>query len=417
MKKHSFFESLWPRLSWWLFALLLLGTPLHALFATLLLYKWGLSESVFAFFIMGWKELLVGVLFVLSTFFLLVERPKLSEWQRALHLTIPAFLLLGVMVTVFSQPMWPFKEFLMRLFFGGRTEFAFLMAVFSASVASLSWSSQDKKRLLNLACGVAVAVLLFGFFLLAVGHEWLTNLGFRPVWSTFEVGQAPAFCQKEAGDGICRLQSSFTDPNRYAAYLFSAMVLFWVCFKNKFWSLLLIGGAVFSLFMTHSMSGFVAACGSLGVGLFFPLRWLYFRYQKTVLFLCALAFVGGLYALTQLHEGYFSGSNAVHFIYMQKSVNTFLQNPWGQGLGVAGPASFRVGVQFLPESWWLQVMINVGFFGFLLFLAAWLELLNWKKDQRLVWMLLIGLLIQNLFLHTFEEAGVYTVWALLLILL
>jgi hypothetical protein len=161
-----------------------------------------------------------------------------------------------------------------------------------------------------------------------------------------------------------------------------------------------------------------------------------------------------------------------------EAIQMMIDHPLGKGLGTAGPASNRTSeacvllrpeddpswakarpnlcvfvgdtqVQpmdhtcncpFLPENWYLQIGVELGWLGFALYLALVFlafdqlrKVAGWKvaslQIQRAqpvtcnlqtcnIYLVFIGLSIATLFLHAFEDAGVsYTLWALCAVVL
>jgi O-antigen ligase len=155
-----------------------------------------------------------------------------------------------------------------------------------------------------------------------------------------------------------------------------------------------------------------------------------------------------------------------HFTRPLMAIEAMKLHPWGQGLGTAGPATNRTSdacvelrpqddpswakdqpnlcvflgdkqVQptdrachcpFLPENWYLQIGVEMGWIGMILFVMLVCLLLQrlWK-DSRLkpqdsrtiqrsrlaacVFSVLLGISIASLFLHAWEDAAVaYTAW-------
>ena len=112
-----------------------------------------------------------------------------------------------------------------------------------------------------------------------------------------------------------------------------------------------------------------------------------------------------------------------------------LAHPLGQGLGSAGPASYRTGFPIIPESWYLQVGIEFGFIGLLLFLSSMVYMAkklltgqsissqgiqdNECAMQRLAALAgFLGVLTIAFFLHTLEDSAVsLTLFGLLGLLL
>lgn len=97
------------------------------------------------------------------------------------------------------------------------------------------------------------------------------------------------------------------------------------------------------------------------------------------------------------------------------------QNPFGLGLGDAGPASNHFATDylgFIPENWFLQVGLESGFIGLVLFILilvfALYKLFKSENDFAITLGIgLLGLIFNSLFLHTWESAAVaLTFWGL-----
>ncbi|MCT4592249.1 MAG: hypothetical protein N4A36_02605 [Candidatus Gracilibacteria bacterium] len=103
-----------------------------------------------------------------------------------------------------------------------------------------------------------------------------------------------------------------------------------------------------------------------------------------------------------------------HYERSRDGVMYMMKYPWGLGLGDAGPASSHFsenGPGFIPESWYLQVGLEGGFLGLLLFLVV-LGIVLYRLfvvDNEYGKPLFIGLLAlmtHALLLHTFESSAV-----------
>ena len=139
-------------------------------------------------------------------------------------------------------------------------------------------------------------------------------------------------------------------------------------------------------------------------------------------------FLGGLVAVRAFFDTFFwniilrPSSTQGHWERWGDGVYYMLQYPWGLGLGDAGPASARFArpgeTGFLPESWYLQVGLESGVLGLLLFLAiivlVGLELYRRHTPTAHALLLaLIGISTACLFLHSWESAAVaLTFWLL-----
>ncbi len=105
-----------------------------------------------------------------------------------------------------------------------------------------------------------------------------------------------------------------------------------------------------------------------------------------------------------------------------KAINNLKEHPWGYWLGTFGPSSFylksdyKSAKEFVPENTYLQIALNNGIFAFILWLAFWISIIYWILKDRyngflsnvrfylLIW--LIGLSIEALFLHIFDDSMV-----------
>jgi O-antigen ligase len=113
----------------------------------------------------------------------------------------------------------------------------------------------------------------------------------------------------------------------------------------------------------------------------------------------------GRYSQTQEIEGSDSG----RITALNTAVESVRDHPWGNGLGTAGPASFRSAQPVITENWYLQVAIEIGILGvvlFVLFFGA--NIFELIRSKDLFWQVLgasiCGLLVTNLFLHAWADS-------------
>lgn len=403
------------RTSWVLMLILLALTPLHGLLSTFLLYKLELvNYAGVSLLIAAWKEVLVGLLAVIAV---------IVGWVKGRALTgvqwfIIGFVAVGLIVSLTNWQQVSLTQFI----WGARTEWSFLILLFALVFLMREWTKQQVAILFKVAIGTGVVVLVWGLLVQLVGAEFLVNLGYRNDWSTFYLDQAPAFCQKEGGVDFCRMQSTFVGPNRYAAYLLVILPLFWFGIKRTWQKYLLVMLGVISLGLTLSSTAWLA----LGLMVVVYVAWLYRQlwlgYWKIIGGVGAVVVLGGGVLTMKFGQNLLDASGSEHFIRMIDAAHKFVENPLGFGLGTAGPASYKVGAGLIPENWYLQVAINTGIFGLVMFMAIWVEVfrgiyIDCKKQvskwQLIAGLALIGVLAQNFFLHTWEEPGMYVVLMLL----
>lgn len=401
--------------AWWLVVVLVVGTPLHGLASTFLLH--GLELQGLSLFVQAWKELLIGVLVVMGLVWMWRQKRGLSQWQ----VLIGAFGLVGLIVTLTN---WS-ELSLGHLIWGARTEFAFFAFLFALLAFIKDWTKLQRERLIQVVIVVGGLVLAAAFLLQLVGYDTLVWLGFRNDWSTFYLGEAPAFCQREAGTEFCRWQSSFVGPNRLAAYLLILLPIFLFFVKQQWQRVLLVGSALVALIFTLSSGAWLALVLMICCGLIWYYRRQFWEQRCNVSLVVATV---ATVILVVWGTGGFDSliDRAMELEHVQKplaALELVKERPLGYGLAVAGPASYKVGADLIPESWFVQVAVNTGVIGLFLFVLILALLLQqfWKIEKFNRWKLvaglaLVGVLVQNLFLHTLEDAGVYIVLMVVVVL-
>ena len=108
------------------------------------------------------------------------------------------------------------------------------------------------------------------------------------------------------------------------------------------------------------------------------------------------------------------GSDAARTKSQQMAIEKLTQNPIGYGLGVVGPASQQAGRSIVTENWYLQIALELGVAGVLLFVAFWLSniadlfatIRRLGADPLRIALLasVCGLMLSNLFLHTWADS-------------
>ena len=101
---------------------------------------------------------------------------------------------------------------------------------------------------------------------------------------------------------------------------------------------------------------------------------------------------------------------------MADGIKFSLENPLGLGLGNAGPASNHFAkdyLGFIPESWYLQVSLELGILGIILYLTilgfALKALYQKYKDGDYyalsLLLSLVGIMVASFFLHSWEDSA------------
>lgn len=376
---------------------LLVWLPFNALLNTFLNYKLGFS------FVPYLKEVLVVLLLAHNLFFL-----KKDFWVRRIF-----WLVVGFCGLVVLSLMWSDGAPQARLLYGFKYE-AFFLVVLVTFMSLPEFILAKREQLLKTALISGIVAVTLGLLMhFVVGPANLTTLGYRNDWSTYYVGQAPAFCQRVEDSAVCRFQGTFSGPNQAGAniVMYFALLLPFLFKKNK-WALVALIPLLLGLFFTFSRSAWLAFI----LLMLLTIAWNK-EFRKYLVYLVGLGFVAGLVTLAVSPELLVRfGSNSERLQKMYEGVKIALQNPLiGQGVATAGPASRFIGHELITENWFLQVAINYGLVGLGLFISLYYSVTKalLKNRELMLGILFVALLIPLNLLHSFEDSSLaYTLFAL-----
>ena len=226
-------------------------------------------------------------------------------------------------------------------------------------------------------------------------------------------------------EGTLRWQGLFSWPNNYGYFLvvFLPLILQYFSFQNilKFKSrkksdwigFLVVALWLITLWATLSRAAMIGA-GVVLFCLYFP----HIKKHKKILIWSAV-----WVAILLLGLSIFKlESTLVHIQQKLSWVLQVIHQPLWYGLGSSGPAVHHTG-SFLPENFYLQLMLDLWTVGFLIWLGVMYAFLRMQKslivraektDQKpeflqylrtfQIW--LLALLVMGLFLHVFEDSMV-----------
>ncbi|MBE0596620.1 MAG: hypothetical protein IH614_05060 [Desulfuromonadales bacterium] len=389
-------------------ALTLVGLTVHTLvFAHLLPTLFGLPQGVLG----AWKEGAIALLLVITFARKVLSGEKLAG--GAVNGWLLLYLALGAGY-VFMAP-----ELLVGLY-GLRNGMAFFLLYFVG--ANLALSPAELRRLFALVVVSAVLVSAWGIFQpLVLGDQFLKDLRYG------EDGVlGPSFYI--AGFLFQRALSTFSSPNDLAAYLLLVMLVVLAVLqfetdassrKRLHWAL---------AFMVPCFLYTVSRSAYLGLFCGISVLAVCLSSRRLIKFLA-------LFAVVALTIGWATGvmshfvntllfrdpSVVGHLDSLLMSIRFTWENPFGIGLGMAGPKSGRFAeANFLnSESSYFIVMFQMGIAGILLLLAIYGSFLRlaWKTYRRCdnrfecgwvlgVFVAFLGIMTQYLFLPTIEELPV-----------
>lgn len=406
----------------------------------------------------AWKELVLVLLLVLILAELCIKAHRLRNWRSIftvdrIDVCIVVFTVLAVIVSAWQQIA--LKQFL----FGVKYSVWPLVIFFFAR--RVSWSIKGRSQFLLIMLGVIVAGL-GGLFLLLPAQvlEWL---GYSETHSLYLAHKTTSAFQMVGGTNIRRLQSVLSGPNQAGIWLLIPFSFLWAfllhvlmspkkVLKNNWLLIAAIGLVLMAIFMSFSRSAWLGALVVMAYT-----AWQYrtntiVRPYVRVISLLALALLVGVSIL--FSEVLFRTiSNSGHIQKPIQAIATILQHPFGLGLGAAGPAShvvsdsctevavgsdirwsdpypelciFADGAQIKPtnrqcrcatitENWYLQVGVELGMLGMLLFLYLIYCIAKVVRgSSQAVFYACISTATAALFLHAWEDSAVvYTLMLLL----
>lgn len=389
--------------------------PFHA-FITI----WAGSIFGYQLLFQAWKEALIGGI-SLVLLWILYKKPELRErLKNPLVYLVGLYIGISLIVTAVTNP--PFLPMLV----GFKTNIAMLIVFIAAYlVASLKFKHQIVKTFL-VASAVVIGFGLLQAYLLP--KDFLAHFGYGA--DTL----APYTLVDPAINAI-RISSTLGGANQLGAFLILPICISVVLmFKNfRWWQPLFLGAGSLVVWNTYSRSALLG----LLVGLFITLILCIRKNLRLPLLLVGvvIAAIGIEAAILSspknddlqyyifhqsIENSNGEGSSDLHQIALSKSIEKIKSHPWGEGLGSAGPASFYSEEVFIPESWYLQLGIEVGVIGMIVFIIVQIvmSLQLWKVNKRIIIApALIGAIAGvgtvNFFLHGWADSSTaLTFWTI-----
>lgn len=409
----SFFDNY---LYYFLLALVLI-MPLHAFLAISIGHLVG-HQAVWQ----AWKEvgMVVAAIAAWSIFFTNKEVKKRVAQQPAAW-TAKAFIIVALAVTVISHSVGLYNVLL-----GVKTTLGFLVlfvAVQAATFTPKRWNTLIKALLLISS--------IVGVF--AVAQVYLLPVDFL-VRFGYGAATVPAFHLVDPAVTAVRIIATFSGPNQLGSFMIIPLVLsVWLITRKKWLAIIPFVLSSFALVNSYSRSAWIGAVVALLVALAIRLQgW----WRLSLVGVLVLLVAGGMMlgTLSQdrlsnarfyLHHGKVAdgqvlGSDSNRLDSASRGVAQIVEQPIGHGLGTAGPASQGTNQPIITENSYLQVGIETGIIGLLLFVATIVLSIVALFKQRLavdeaspLIAILLGLCVSNLFLHTWaDSATALVLWGL-----
>ena len=401
--------------------ILLVILPFHVFLTVFMQFKVGIPS--FAIY----KEVLVlGLILSLAyEFFRTKTRP---QWD-ILDQLVTGYIGYMVLITVIMGGTH-IGETIKALFVGGRYDFEFLivMLVYRHGNGFLAERLGYYMRLFLISATVMIILSILVRFVFK--ETILIYFGFSANLSTWDFGGSIPIYHGIPGANIRRFQGILDGPNAAAFFLVVYLGVLTHYFRMKkdsymllgAWSTLMIG----LIFLTYCRSALVGLAGALVVtGLIYG-RVIWQKYMRSVLIAVGVISIV-VFAFTQHYNPAIlhniinrDGSSKGHFERMMTGIKRFESRPLGQGLASSGPGYRYLhvppGVSLtegevqkmenfsIPESWYVQVLVEGGIIGIVLFLAILgVILMRLVRRSLPLFVAFLAVLIMNAFLHTFES--------------
>ncbi|MBI4994310.1 O-antigen ligase family protein [Candidatus Peregrinibacteria bacterium] len=408
------------KIRWWLMLILVVAVPFHAFLIT-----WLKSAGVFGggtlFLISAWREIFVILICVLILTEFLIKKfspliPHPSPLFDSLDFLIILYFTLSL-IWLFIQPnkfqwLWGFRYDVLPflfLFFVRRANMVVPprrdIKLLSLAEARPNW--EKVSVFIRAALISAAVVLIFGLLQSTIlPQNFLKNFGYSQYSGEYTPGTAIASCQYlEHTQTICRAISTFGGPtSKRPKQLFIVISLFALAIINIFltYSRSIWIGTFVTTFITAFILIARTKCSLRTIGLVIIAIFTAILISGTAL----------LWSSIDVKTIFLrASSTSAHVELFKEGIQKLTAEPLGYGLGTAGPASLHF-EKFLPENWYLQIGLEMGIAGLVIFLGIlFLIFKNLLASARAdadvkklgLFFALLGIAVAGLFTHSFEE--------------
>lgn len=415
--------------------ILIFFLPLHAFLVTVLKCKYWIDTNYLRF----WKEIIVITLWLL-VFFRAYAHHKYSL-KSMLHKNTLFWLTLAFIICTAIYIYFPFFELKAASVLGFRYDafffLTFLIGLYSWLIGEIRFFV---KTLFISTFGILIIFLPWYIFWDISSKAAL--FGYSSEVSTYVANQCISFSQNV--DGHHRFQATFGGPIRMSVFFTIVWSLFawWALSSERFtrrqqYGLMLWFGILIFTWIFYSYSKTSMLGAMFAIAIFILLSYKYIYKKKITRKFYAILWT--VVSLPILLVALFKWELFLHLWAvinrlenLSKAWEMFFYNPIGYGLGIAGPASqiwnsiesagsWQVATasiltvhKFLPENWYVQILLEQWIIGFALFASLMIligyrliELIKRKRDFLIVWIAtaFFSLCFMALFTHAFEEAA------------
>ena len=363
----------------------------------------------------------IWLCFVITVTLIHYKKSKLKNFfQQNKKLWIATIFLFGYSI-LFSLTVWKTPH---DIIVGVKYTIWYMVIFLTATIiwASLVTNKENKiNRLIERLGNFLIAIIITGLIRQWAKHitptffEWR---GYWPVWD-FIFGEAPPIYYRTWPWWFPRLSWLFSGPNNYWYFivLFTGLLLHRFNSSRKIRKSKSIAESTvywFTLARTISRGAIVWVISQVIILIRQLLSWV--RHKKMIIWIW-ITLVIITFSWISVFKWW---STLEHINRKRKWVEYVINNPMWFGLWTAWPAVHH-NWTILPENYYIQILADIGFIWFLLWIIRWLILFGTinkyiigtsstnqyaKNTFYLMTLWLFGLMLEWLFLHVFEDSMV-----------
>jgi len=427
-----------------LFSFFIFLMPFHALLITTLKCRFWIDTNLLRF----WKEIFVIVLLWITLLDLYNKKTKISsllKWNYLVWLTI-TFIICSLIFIGF-----PYLEFKVSNFLWFKYDVFFLFCM-------LIWIYLNFVRenfnlmLKTILISWFVSIVIFLPWYLFWDISSLSDIfWYSAKVSTYKANACISFAQNVNGQH--RFQWTFWWPITFSIFLVIFYLIYLgyilkekiINFKLKLVYILVPSlFVILSIFFSYSKTSILWLAFWLSVFFYLAMKYVFKKSLKKsqLYYIYWFLFIVVIWIVIVKRDLFLHPEAILNRLEnLSRSLEMFGYNPVWYGLWVAWPASqvwrsieslwnWQILAQstsaiavFLPENWYVQILLEEWIFGFSifvsLFLVLWFTLFRWvksKKDFFSIWIFssFVSICFMALFCHAFEDA--WTVYPFFMII-
>lgn len=369
------------------------------------------------------KELFIVVLLWIFIFEF-YKAKKLPKFDYLDYIIFAYFWYLSFVTLFATSPI-------LSLFYWAKYDFEFLV-VFLIFKHSAAFLKKDLKYYIKLFLLSWARALIIWFLAKLIWEGILTFLGYGENVNNWKAWWVVPIYHWVEWTGLTRFQWIFDWPNQAAFFLLTYIWFLFYYFKWKsdyYFLLWFLSILLFPLFIyTFSRSALLWVIVWSIFVLILNLSTLIKHHKKqTIKFIIIfIVFVTWFWFIIKDKVADIvvrKSSTTGHAERMIEWVNRFISNPFGQWLSSSWPASryvYEVNTKkqedfYIPESWFIQQLVEWGVIWFVLFMSIMAILFFFLlKIDFVLTVMFFAVMMMNLFLHTFEASYVSILFFILL---